>query len=309
MTLQQLKYVITISKSGSMHTAADELFITQPNLSKAIKDLELEMGITIFNRTNKGVLLTDDGTKFLSYARQVVEQANLLEDIYKNKESIKRIFAISSQHYGFVVNAFVKLVETLGKDTYEFSLRECKTYDVINDVKDGRSELGVIYFSRFNSEIMKKVISSNGLSYEFLFEAKPHVLLSKNHPLANKERLTLDDLDAYPRLSYDQGLNNSFYYSEEPHALESVSKAIVVSDRATLFNILIGLNGYTISSGMISSSLDGNNIISIPLETDEVMDLVYIYDSDKPMKEITKQYLAILREYISGGCKKINFID
>lgn len=300
MTLQQLKYVITISKSGSMHTAADELFITQPNLSKAIKDLELEMGITIFNRTNKGVLLTDDGTKFLSYARQVVEQANLLEDIYKNKESIKRIFAISSQHYGFVVNAFVKLVETLGKDTYEFSLRECKTYDVINDVKDGRSELGVIYFSRFNSEIMKKVISSNGLSYEFLFEAKPHVLLSKNHPLANKERLTLDDLDAYPRLSYDQGLNNSFYYSEEPHALESVSKAIVVSDRATLFNILIGLNGYTISSGMISSSLDGNNIISIPLETDEVMDLFYIYDSDKPMKEITKQYLAILREYISG---------
>lgn len=300
MTLQQLKYVITISKSGSIHTAADELFITQPNLSKAIKDLELEMGITIFNRTNKGVLLTDDGTKFLSYARQVVEQANLLEDIYKNKESIKRIFAISSQHYGFVVNAFVKLVETLGKDTYEFSLRECKTYDVINDVKDGRSELGVIYFSRFNSEIMKKVISSNGLSYEFLFEAKPHVLLSKNHPLANKERLTLDDLDAYPRLSYDQGLNNSFYYSEEPHALESVSKAIVVSDRATLFNILIGLNGYTISSGMISSSLDGNNIISIPLETDEVMDLVYIYDSDKPMKEITKQYLAILREYISG---------
>ena len=300
MTLQQLKYVITISKSGSMHTAADELFITQPNLSKAIKDLELEMGITIFNRTNKGVLLTDDGTKFLSYARQVVEQANLLEDIYKNKESIKRIFAISSQHYGFVVNAFVKLVETLGKDTYEFSLRECKTYDVINDVKDGRSEVGVIYFSRFNSEIMKKVISSNGLSYEFLFEAKPHVLLSKNHPLANKERLTLDDLDAYPRLSYDQGLNNSFYYSEEPHALESVSKAIVVSDRATLFNILIGLNGYTISSGMISSSLDGNNIISIPLETDEVMDLVYIYDSDKPMKEITKQYLAILREYISG---------
>lgn len=300
MTLQQLKYVITISKSGSMHTAADELFITQPNLSKAIKDLELEMGITIFNRTNKGVLLTDDGTKFLSYARQVVEQANLLEDIYKNKESIKRIFAISSQHYGFVVNAFVKLVETLGKDTYEFSLRECKTYDVINDVKDGRSEIGVIYFSRFNSEIMKKVISSNGLSYEFLFEAKPHVLLSKNHPLANKERLTLDDLDAYPRLSYDQGLNNSFYYSEEPHTLESVSKAIVVSDRATLFNILIGLNGYTISSGMISSSLDGNNIISIPLETDEVMDLVYIYDSDKPMKEITKQYLAILREYISG---------
>ena len=300
MTLQQLKYVITIAQTGSMHTAADELFITQPNLSKAIKDLENEMGIIIFNRTNKGVLLTDDGTKFLSYARQVVEQANLLEDIYKNKESIKRIFAISSQHYGFVVNAFVKLVETLGKDTYEFSLRECKTYDVINDVKDGRSELGVIYFSKFNSEIMKKVISSHGLSYEFLFEAKPHVLLSKNHPLANRKELSLDELDEYPRLSYDQGINNSFYYSEEPHALENVSKAIVVSDRATLFNIMLGLNGYTISSGMISSSLDGNNIISIPLKTDEVMDMIYIYNGDKPMKNITKQYLKILKEYING---------
>lgn len=295
MTLQQLKYVITIAKTGSLHTAASELYISQPNLSKAVKDLESEMDITIFNRTNKGVILTDEGTKFLSYARQVVEQASLLEDTYKNKESIKRIFAISSQHYGFVVNAFVKLVEKLGKDTYEFSLRECKTYDVINDVKDGRSELGVLYLSKFNQEIIKRVISSNKLDYKFLFEAKPHVLLSKDHPLANRKSLKLDDLKKYPRLSYDQGLNNSFYYSEEPHALEMVPKNIVVSDRATLFNILIGLNGYTISSGMISSALDGNNIISIPLSTNEVMDLIYIYDADKPMKEITKQYLEILK--------------
>lgn len=295
MTLQQLKYVITIANTGSLHTAASELYISQPNLSKAIKDLENEMDIIIFNRTNKGVILTDEGTKFLSYARQVVEQASLLEDTYKNKESIKRIFAISSQHYGFVVNAFVKLVEELGKDKYEFSLRECKTYDVINDVRDGRSELGVLYLSKFNQEIIKRVISSNNLEYKFLFEAKPHVLISKNHPLASKKKLKLSDLNNYPRLSYDQGLNNSFYYSEEPHALEMVSKNIVVSDRATLFNILIGLNGYTISSGMISSELDGNNIISIPLDSTEIMDLIYIYDADKPMKEITKQYLEILK--------------
>lgn len=295
MTLQQLKYVITIANTGSLHTAASELYISQPNLSKAIKDLENEMDIIIFNRTNKGVILTDEGTKFLSYARQVVEQASLLEDTYKNKESIKRIFAISSQHYGFVVNAFVKLVEELGKDKYEFSLRECKTFDVINDVRDGRSELGVLYLSKFNQEIIKRVISSNNLEYKFLFEAKPHVLISKNHPLASKKKLKLSDLNNYPRLSYDQGLNNSFYYSEEPHALEMVSKNIVVSDRATLFNILIGLNGYTISSGMISSELDGNNIISIPLDSTEIMDLIYIYDADKPMKEITKQYLEILK--------------
>ena len=297
MTLQQLRYVITIANTGSMHTAAESLFITQPNLSKAIKDLEEELEIIIFNRTNKGVLLTDEGIKFLSYARQVLEQVDLLEDTYKNKEGLKRIFAISSQHYGFVVNAFVKLVSILGKDKYEFSLRECKTFEVINDVKDGRSELGVVYLSNFNSEIIKKFISNNNLKYEFLFEAKPHVLLSKNHPLDEREIINLSDLENYPRLSYDQGINNSFYYSEEPHALEAVKKSIVVSDRATLFNILIGLNGYTISSGMISNSLDGDNIISIPLNSDEVMDLVYVYNPDKPMKDITKMYLEILKEY------------
>lgn len=299
MTLQQLKYVITIANTGSMHTAAESLFITQPNLSKAIRDLEEEMGIIIFNRTNKGVLLTEDGLKFLSYARQVVEQADLLEDSFKNKESIKRIFAISSQHYGFVVNAFVNLVTVLGKEKYEFSLRECKTYEVINDVKDGRSELGVIYLSKFNKDIIDKFIINNGLKYKFIFEAKPHVLLSKNHPLAHEKILTLEKLSDYPRLSYDQGTNNSFYFSEEPHATELVRKSIIVSDRATLFNILIGLNGYTISSGRISNSLDGDNIISIPLETDEIMDMVYVYNPDKPMKEITKMYLEILKNEVN----------
>lgn len=299
MTLQQLKYVITIANTGSMHTAAESLFITQPNLSKAIRDLEEEMGIIIFNRTNKGVLLTEDGLKFLSYARQVVEQADLLEDSFKNKESIKRIFAISSQHYGFVVNAFVNLVTVLGKEKYEFSLRECKTYEVINDVKDGRSELGVIYLSKFNKDIIDKFIINNGLKYKFIFEAKPHVLLSKNHPLAHEKILTLEKLSNYPRLSYDQGTNNSFYFSEEPHATELVGKSIIVSDRATLFNILIGLNGYTISSGRISNSLDGDNIISIPLETDEIMYMVYVYNPDKPMKEITKMYLEILKNEVN----------
>ncbi len=298
MTLQQLRYLITISNTSSMHTAAEELLITQPNLSKAIRDLEEEMGIVIFKRTNKGVLLTDEGNKFLSYARQVVEQADLLEDNYKNKESIKRIFAISSQHYGFVVNAFVKLVQELGKDKYEFSLRECKTYEVIEDCKDGRSEIGILYLSNFNKEIITKFISNNGLKYESLFVCKPHVLLSKNHPLAHKESLKLSDLSAYPRLSYDQGLNNSFYYSEEPHALESVNKSIIVQDRATLFNILIGLNGYTIATGRVNQNLDGDNIISVPLISDEVMDLIYVYNSDRPMKEITKQYLTILKESI-----------
>ena len=299
MTLQQLKYLITIANTGSMHTASEQLLITQPNLSKAIKDLEEEMGITIFNRTNKGVILTDDGKRFLSYARGVIEQADLLEDNFKSKENIKRSFAISSQHYGFVVNAFVKLVKALGKDKYEFSLRECKTSDVINDVKEGRSEIGILYLSNFNHDIMKNLIINNNLKLEYLFKFTPHVLLYKNHPLASKKKITFKDLENYPRLSFDQGLYNSFYYSEEPHPLENVKKSIVVSDRATLFNILIGLNGYTISSGRTSKNLDGENIISIPLESEEMMQIAYIYNPEKTMKDITKQYLDILIKSIN----------
>lgn len=295
MTLQQLKYIIKIAQTGSMHIAADELYITQPNLSKSVKELEAEMGITIFQRTNKGVILTDEGTRFLSYARQVIEQSDLLEEVYKKDEGVKRSFAISSQHYAFVVNAFVELVERLGRDSYEFSLRECKTHEIIEDVRNGRSEIGVLYLSNFNQDIIRKVIDNNGLSYEPLFEAKPHIFISKSHPLAKKDSVSLIDLKEYPRFTYDQGIYNSFYYSEELHSMEAAKKNIVVSDRATLFNLLRGLDGYTISSGIMSTKLNGDDIISIPLESNEKMELIYIYDADKPFKEITKQYISILK--------------
>ena len=299
MTLQQLKYFIKIAQTGSMHVAAEELFITQPNLSKAVKELEQEMRITFFLRTNRGVILTDEGSKFLSYARQVVEQSDLLESVYKKKENVKRSFAISSQHYAFVVNAFIKLVEELGKDTYEFSLKELKTHEIIEDVKNNRSEIGVMYLSNFNNDIIKKVIANNALAYEELFLAKPHVFISKNHPLKDKKIITLEELKDYPRFTYDQGNYNSFYYSEELHSIESAKKQVICTDRATLFNLLIGLNGYTISSGILSNDLNGENILAIPLKSNEVMQLIYIYNPENPLKEITKRYLNILKEVIS----------
>lgn len=296
MTLQQLKYIIAIAQTGSMRIAAEELFITQPNLSKSVHEIEEEMQITIFQRTNRGVILTDDGTKFLSYARQVVEQSDLLEDVFKKNEGVKRSFAVSSQHYAFVVHAFVKLVKELGKDSYEFSLRECRTYEIIEDVKVGRSEIGVLYLSHFNKDIISKVIENNGLDYATLFEAEPHIFVSKTHPLANKEYVTLDELKAYPRFTYDQGLHNSFYYSEELHSIEASKKQIVVTDRATLFNLLIGLDGYTISSGIMATDLNGDGIVSIPLKSDEKMEIIYIYNAEKPLKEVAKRYIEILKK-------------
>lgn len=298
MTLQQLRYIIQIVESGSISTAASKLFITQPSLSKAVGDLEKEMGIVIFIRNNRGVYLSDEGAKFLSYARQVVEQADLLEQQYKEGTPVKRVFAISAQHYSFVVSAFVALVKEYGKDEYEFTLRESRTYDIIEDVRTLRSELGILYLSHFNRDVLTRLIQRADLQFTPLFKAKPHIFISRHNPLASRQTVTLADLAAYPRLTYEQGTHCSFYYSEELYSTEDAPKSIVVTDRATLFNLLIGLNGYTICSGIVSSSLNGPEIVSVPLESDEEMELGYIYMPARPLSPLSRRYLDHLHDYI-----------
>lgn len=300
MTLQQLKYLIQVTQSGSFNLAAQKLFISQPSLSNAIAELEKEMGIIIFNRNNKGVYLTDDGTKFLSYARQVVEQADLLENEYKKSETIRRIFAISAQHYAFVVNAFVSLVKEYEKNKYEFSLRETRTNDIIEDVRTGRSELGILFLSNFNSDVILSIIKKADLCFTPLFSANPHVFVSKDNPLSKQKQVTFEELKQFPRLTYEQGINNSFYFSEELHSTEESPKSIVVSDRATLFNLLIGLNGYTICSGILSNDLNGTNIVSIPLKSDEQMKIGYIAPTARQLTPLAERYLSLLKNYVSN---------
>ncbi len=298
MTLQQLKYIIQTVQYGSISTAAQKLFITQPSLSKSISELEKEMGITIFYRSNRGVCLSEDGTKFLSYARQVVEQAELLEHRYKNGAPVRRVFAVSAQHYAFVVNAFVALVKEYEKEKYEFSLRELRTNDIIEDVRTFRSEVGILFLSNFNREVILKLLQNSNIQFNSLFTAKPHIFVSRKNPLAKLEKVTLENLKDYPRLTYEQGENNSFYFSEELHSTVDSPKSIIVSDRATLFNLLIGLNGYTISSGILSSDLNGNDIVSVPLESNEIMEIGYIYNTDRPLIPIAKRYIEHLNSYI-----------
>lgn len=298
MTLQQLKYVIAIAENGSISSAAAKLLIAQPSLSKAISELEKEMGITIFYRNNKGVYLSEEGTKFLAYARGVVEQAELLELQFKQKEAVRRVFAISSQHYAFVVNAFVALVKEYGHQPYEFTLRETKTNDIIEDVRTFRSELGILYISHFNREVILKMVHDADLKFTSLFLAKPHVFVSRKNPLSKQQQVTLEDLKKYPRLTYEQGINNSFYFSEELHSTEESNQSIVVTDRATLFNLLIGLNGYTISSGILSSDLNGTEIVAIPLISEEIMEVGYIAHENRPLNHVSERYLEKLKSYI-----------
>jgi DNA-binding transcriptional LysR family regulator len=296
--IQQLYYIIKIVEVGSINEAAKQLFITQPSLSNAVKELEKEMNITIFNRNPRGITLSTEGAEFLSYARQVVEQAELLEQRYKGKQKSRQLFAISAQHYAFVVNAFVHLLKEIDRDEYEMTLRETRTYEIIEDVTNFRSELGVLYMNDFNRQVITKLLRENNLEFHHLFEAKPHVFLSVNNPLAKKKRIYLEDLKDFPYLSYEQGEYNSFYFSEEILSTLFHKKSIVVSDRATLFNLLIGLDGYTISSGILNSDLNGEEIIALPLEVDETIELGYIQHKKNNLSPIATKFLEELLEII-----------
>ena len=238
------------------------------------------MQIVIFSRTNKGIVVSEEGREFLGYARQVVEQADLLKERYLETKTVKKRFSISTQHYSFAVDAFVDLVKKYRDSEYEFTLRETRTYEIIEDVKTLKSEIGILYLNDFNEKVITKLLKENNLVFKELFQAKPHIFVSNTNPLAVKKIVTLEDIEPYPYLCFEQGEYNSFYFSEEILSTLTHRKIIRVSDRATLFNLLIGLNGYTISTGIISEELNGKNIIAIPLAVDEIIRVGYIVHRD-----------------------------
>lgn len=298
MTLQQLKYVIEVANRGSINEAAKRLFISQPSLSNAIKDLEDEMQLAIFERSNKGISLSKEGVEFLSYARQVVEQAELLESRYLNAKPSPQHFSVSTQHYAFAVNAFVSLVQEHGQDEYELSLRETKTYEIIEDVKSLRSEIGILYLNEFNGKVINKLLKTANLQFNSLLTAKPHIFISIKNPLAKQSIVTIDQLQNYPYLSFDQGEYNSFHFSEEILSTMTHKKSIRVNDRATLFNLLIGLNGYTISTGVLSADLNGNEIIPVPLDCEETINVGWISQKNASLSKLGTAYIEALKEAI-----------
>ena len=298
MTLQQLKYIVTVAETGNITEAAKRLFISQPSLTNAIRELEKEMQITIFHRTNKGVIISNEGDTFLSYARQVLEQVGLMEEKFLNVKEQRPRFSVSCQHYSFVVNAFVDVIQEFDANQYDFTLRETQTHEIIEDVSRLKSEIGILYVSSKNEEIIIKLIKQNGLKFEELFMAKPHVFIISKHPLADREGISLEDLEEYPYLSFEQGEYNSFYFSEEILSTLDRKKNIKVRDRATLFNLVIGLNGYTVSSGIISKELNGENIIARPLLVDEHMKIGTITQKNMPLSRYGKAYMEALKRHI-----------
>ena len=300
MTLQQLKYVTTIANIGSISEAAKRLFVSQPSLTKAIKELEKEMGITIFDRTNKGITVSKEGERFLGYARQVLEQAALLEEQYKSQSGGKKQFSVSTQHYSFAVNAFVELLKGAGIDQYDVSLRETQTYEIIDDVAHMKSEIGLLFYNDFNRPVLEKLIHTNELTFAELFTAHPHIFIGKNHPLANKDVVSMDELEEYPYISFEQGDHNSFYFSEEIFSTVVRPKHIRVRDRASLFSLLLGLHGYTVSSGVIDEEVNGENIISVPLAEEGLMHIGYITNNKMHRSRLGQEYIQALEQYVGN---------
>ena len=305
MRIQQLEYLEKIVEAGSIHEAAKRLVLNQPSLSNAVKELENEMGIQIFQRSSGGISLTAEGREFMTYSKQILDQVNLMNERYKNGQQRKQSFSVSAQHYAFVVHAFVELIKSVNANEYQFTLRETETQNIFNDLAQFKSELGILYTNGFNQKIMQRLFKENNLVFTPLFVAKPHIFVSRYNPLTSKSSVNLSDLEDFPYLSYEQGEVNSFYFSEEILSTLSHKKSIKVSDRATIFNLMVGLNGYTISSGIISSKLNDDKIVAIPLNVDDDITMGWLKHRQVELSPLAERYLTMLKEHIKGYGFKI----
>ena len=303
MTIQQLKYVIAITEAGSYNKAADMLYLSQPTLTNSVRELEKELGITVFNRGGRGVSLTNDGVEFVHYAKQVALQYERLLEKYGKDGKLKKKFGISSQHYSFAVKSFVEMVKEYDTEEYEFAIRETKTGEVIDDVASGRSEIGILYLSDFNRKAIGKILRANSLEFHHLIDCSAYVYLWKGHPLAGRKSIRFEDLADYPCLSFEQGTNGSFYYAEEILSTNEYPRTIKANDRATMLNLMVGLNGYTLCSGIICEELNGSDYIAIPFEAEgdpagSKMEIGYIVKENMIQSRMGKLYIDKLRSYL-----------
>ena len=294
MTLQQLHQVITIAESRSMNEASRKLFVSQPNLSVVVRELEEEAGITIFIRSNRGIVLTPEGEEFIGYAKQVVEQYHLLESRYISSASKKK-FSVSMQHYTFAVKAFVEMVKQFGMDEYEFAVHETKTYEVIEDVRNFKSEIGILYLNYFNRTVLTKLFAESNLEFRPIQDCGIYVYLWRDHPLAKKKEIALEELEEYPCLSFDQGTNNSFYFAEEVLSTYQYKRLVRANDRATMLNLMVGLNGYTLCSGILCEELNGEDYCAVRLRSDEIMTIGYLKRKGIALSPLGQKYLEELR--------------
>lgn len=298
MTILQLKYAITIANASSMRQAADKLFISQPALSSSIRELEEELGIHIFERTSRGIIVTEEGKEFLEYAKQAVSQYAILEDRYISEDKNKNHFSVSMQHYVFAVRAFVNTIKKYDSSKYVYTVRETKTYEVLSDVSDLKSEVGIVAYTKDNEKLMKKLFQKNRLCFEQLMVRDTYAYVSRNHPLAHRKEISIEELREYPCVSFDQSSENDFYLYEEALSNYEFDKLIKSNDRATSTEILAHLNGYSIGTGIMTESITlQSEFVAIKLKEDDPLTIGYIIKKNHKLSEIGEAYIEELNQY------------
>lgn len=303
MTLQQIKYAIGIAEAGSLNKAAEKLYVAQPSLTSTIHALEEELNIEIFNRSSRGISLTNDGREFIANARQLYQNYENLMEKYGEGGTLKKKFGVSTQHYSFAVKSFVEMVKSFNIDEYDFAIRETKTREVIEDVATLKSEIGVLYLSDYNRNFIQKLLKARELEFEHLIDCKAFVYIWKNHPLAKQDSISFEELKDYPCISFEQGDDSSFYFSEEILSENEYNRTIKANDRASILNLMVGLNGYTLCCGIISEELNGSDYVAVPFrETDEnqnrVMEIGYIKHKELMLSKIGQKYVEELKRYL-----------
>ncbi|MBQ4117134.1 MAG: LysR family transcriptional regulator [Clostridia bacterium] len=299
MTIQQCNYVLTIAKAGSFNEAAKQLFIAQSTLSLSIKSLENELGIKIFERSGNGVFLTDDGSEFVKYARQIVENSNFVQERYKSPNVHQKLFIVT-QHYDFIADIFGKMLGEMPDCDYNFALKEIQTHDVILEIEKSHSDIGVIAIKGSDSDILKRYINKKGVTFTPVLKAAPHIYMRKEHPLANREKLTRADLRDYPYIAYEQGEHNTPFFTEELTQGIPGNKLVTISDRATLMNVLMISDSYTIGTGIMPSALNKGYIVSVPLESDDYYMIGYLLNANKKTSPLVEKFIKMLCDMAEG---------
>ena len=294
MTLQQLRYFVAVTQRGSISAAAQDLYTTQSNISTAIADLERELGVAAFNRSNRGVTLTTEGVELLAYARQVLEQVDVLETHYAQPAGDRVRLAVSAQHYAFAVQAFLDIVDVCSDKNFDLTLRETTTRQVIDDVASFRSDVGILYLSDYNERVISKALTDAGLEFSLLFTAPVHIFVRLGHPLAKRSTVTLNDLEHFPCYRFDQGTVNSHYYAEEPLSHLRPTQIVAISDRATLTSLLAATDGYTLATGVLVPQMQ-QGVASIPLETHETMRVGLVTHRSRKQDGLLVDYVQRLR--------------
>jgi DNA-binding transcriptional LysR family regulator len=314
LTIQQLRYAVGIANTGSFNKAAEALFISQPSLTMAVQDLEKQIGITIFNRSNRGVTLTPEGEEFIARANELLNHFKSVVARYDEESQKKKRFAVSTQHYSFAVKSFTNMVKKFNIDDYDFALRETKTKEVIDDVTSLRSEIGIIYLSDFNRKYLTYLLKEHDLVFQKLVVCNAYAYMWKNNPLASKPYVTLEDLSQYPCLSFEQGESGNYYFAEEILSTNEYHRTIKANDRATMLNFMVDLNCYTLCSGIISEEINGSDYVAVPFkdekgESDRQMEIGYITKKNFMLSTICRIYIREMEDYLKVYAAKRSILS